>query len=660
MPAPATVPELLALVRQSQLADAPGLAEYLRRLETSRSLPPAPADLARLLVRDGFLTRFQAEQLLLGRSRSFLLGKYKILDRLGAGGGGSVYLCEHSQMQRKVAIKVLPPHLAKDRSALERFYREAEAIAALNHPNIVRAYDVDQCDGLHLLVLEYVDGASLQEIVQRRGPLPCSEAAVYLWQAALGLQHAHERGLVHRDIKPSNLLVTTAGQRIAASGDSTVSSTLTLNPAEGRQSTAVVKILDLGLARFFRDEDGSLTRDVDRAAIGTADYMAPEQAVDSHDVDIRADIYSLGCTFYYCLTGRPPFAGSAARKLLGHQFQTPASLRQLRREVPAALADLIGRMMAKRPQDRPPTPASVVAALDPSQAGSQRSTGISQPARASGRHSVVSRMGRLVVLARQRWRWTALAVVILLVGCLVLFAARRGHDELAEDRPPPRPAEPPPALDYGAGFAKTNDLRLNGTAKVPPGTTLLRLTDAGNQAGSAFSVRPLSIARFSTQFDFQLSKAQADGFAFVSQGAGPTALGTAGMGLGYAGIRPSIAVKFDLYNNEGEGTNSTGLFLNGAVPTIKGVPPSKGRNDLNGTGIDLHSGHVFSAVLDYDGSMLLVTITDQTTKAVAVQEYRVDIPREVGGKTSYVGFTGGTGGASAIQDILRWRFTPRE
>jgi len=119
-------------------------------------------------------------------------------------------------------------------------------------------------------------------------------------------------------------------------------------------------------------------------------------------------------------------------------------------------------------------------------------------------------------------------------------------------------------------------------------------------------------------------------------------------------------VKFDLYNNDGEGTNSTGLFLNGAAPTIKGVAPSKGRNDLNGTGIDLHSGHIFSAVLDYDGSLLRVTITDQATKAAAVQEYRVDIPKEVGGKTSYVGFTGGTGGASAIQDVLRWRFKPRE
>jgi tRNA A-37 threonylcarbamoyl transferase component Bud32 len=658
MPAPATVPELLALVRQSQLADAPGLADYLQRLETSRSLPPAPVDLARLLVRDGFLTRFQAEQLLLGRSRSFLLGKYKILDRLGAGGGGSVYLCEHSQMQRKVAVKVLPPNLAKDRSALERFYREAQAIAALNHPNIVRAYDVDQCDGLHLLVLEYVDGASLQEIVQRRGPLPFGEAADYLCQAALGLQHAHERGLVHRDIKPSNLLVTTAGQRPAASGDSTVSSTLTLSP-ERRQPTAVVKILDLGLARFFRDEDGSLTRDVDRAAIGTADYMAPEQAVDSHDVDIRADIYSLGCTFYYCLTGRPPFAGNAAQKLLGHQFRTPPPLRQLRPEVPVPLADLIGRMMAKRPQDRPATPASVVAALDPLSPASQRSGAARPPAGGLSRARL--RLRWLLLLARQRWRWTALAVVVLLMGCmLLLFVTRHPRDERAEDRPPQRPVDAP-ALDWSAGFATTNDLRLNGTAKIPPGTTVLRLTDAVNtQAGSAFSVRALPIARFSTQFDFQLTKAQADGFAFVIQGAGSTALGATGAGLGYAGIRPSSAVKFDLYNNEGEGGNSTGLFLNGAMPTVKGVPPSKGRNDLSGTGIDLHSGHVFTAALDYDGSLLLVTIADQTTKATAAQEYRVDIPKEMGAKTGYVGFTGATGGANAIQDILRWRFTPRE
>jgi serine/threonine protein kinase len=659
MPAPATVPQLLALVRQSQLADAPGLADYLRKLETSRSLPPAPADVARLLVRDGFLTRFQADQLLLGRARSFLLGKYKILDRLGAGGGGSVYLCEHSQMQRKVAVKVLPPQLAKDRSALERFYREAEAMAALNHPNIVRAYDVDQCDGLHLLVLEYVDGASLQEIVQKRGPLPFSEAADYLCQAALGLQHAHERGLVHRDIKPSNLLVTTAGPRAAASNDTTVSSSVTLTP-ERRQPTALVKILDLGLARFFRDEDGSLTRDVDRAAIGTADYMAPEQAVDSHDVDIRADIYSLGCTFYYCLTGRPPFAGTAAQKLLGHQFQKPPPLRQLRPEVPPVLADLIGRMMAKRPQDRPATPARVVAELDPLRRDSQRRTDIGQPSPAMRLSAFASRLGRLTTLACRHWRWTALAVGVLLLGFMVLFLVRPGREERVEERPAPPPPAPVPALDCSAGFAKTNDLRLNGAAKVPPGTTLLRLTDAGNQAGSVFSVRPLGITRFTTQFDFQLTKAQGDGFAFVIQGAGPTALGATGGALGYAGIRPSIAVKFDLYNNDGEGNNSTGLFLNGAMPSVKGVAPSKGRNDLNGTGIDLHSGHIFTTVLDYDGSLLRVTITDQTTKAAAVQEYAVDIPKEVGGKTGHVGFTGGTGGVSAIQDLLRWQFTPRE
>jgi hypothetical protein len=273
----------------------------------------------------------------------------------------------------------------------------------------------------------------------------------------------------------------------------------------------------------------------------------------------------------------------------------------------------------------------------------------------------VSRLRWLATLARQRWRWTALAVVVLLLGCmLLLFASRGRHEEKAEDRPAPRPADPPPALDWGAGFAKADDLRLNGSAKLPPGTTVLRLTDADNQAGSAFSVRRLSIAQFHTQFDFQLSKPQADGFTFVIQGVGPTALGGAGAGLGYGGIRPSIAVKFDLYNNQGEGINSTGLFLNGAAPTVGGVGPSKGRTDLSGTGIDLHSGHPFTTVVEYDGSLLRVTITDQTTKASALQEYRVDIPKELGGKTGHIGFTGGTGGLHAIQDVLRWRFTPRE
>src|SRR5437868_9731865 len=290
------------------------------------------------MVGDGLLTQFQAEQFLLGKWRRFTIGKYKVLEKLGAGGMGSVYLCEHKLMRRRVAVKVLPTAKAEDASSLERFYREARAVAAMDHPNIVRAYDIDQDDKLHFLVMEHVDGASLQEIIKRSGPMDVLRACHYVRQSALGLQHAHEAaGLVHRDIKPGNILVDRNG---------------------------VVKVLDMGLARFFHDEDDLLTQKYDENVLGTADYLAPEQALDSHGVDIRADIYSLGATFYYCLTGKTPFSdGTVAQKLIWHQTRQPKPLRSLRQDVPEGLVAVIAKMMAKEPNDRYQQPIEVAEAL---------------------------------------------------------------------------------------------------------------------------------------------------------------------------------------------------------------------------------------------------------------------------------------------------------
>src|SRR5215470_13853420 len=298
------------------------------------SLPPDPPGLAFQLVRDGLITHFQAEQFLQGKWRRFTIGKYKVLERLGTGGMGSVYLCEHMLMKRRVAVKVLPAAKAEDSSSLERFYREARAVAALDHPNIVRAYDIDKDENLHFLVMEHVDGSSLQEIIKKVGPIDVLRAAHYIRQAALGLQHAHETaGIVHRDIKPGNILVDRNG---------------------------IVKVLDMGLARFFNDKDDILTKKYDENVLGTADYLAPEQALDSHGVDIRADIYSLGATFYFCLTGRTPFnEGTVAQKLIWHQTRQPKSIRQMRPGVPDGLAALIERMMSKDPAQRPQTPQEV-------------------------------------------------------------------------------------------------------------------------------------------------------------------------------------------------------------------------------------------------------------------------------------------------------------
>lgn len=340
MPAPTTPDEFFELVKRSRLVDEARLLAHAQKLHESNEWHTDVARLAGYYIRDGILTKFQAEQFLQGKWKRFELGKYRVLERLGAGGMGQVYLCEHKVMRRRVAVKVLPVNKADDRSALERFHREARVVAALDHPNIVRAYDIDEDGQLHFLVMEYVDGSSLQDIVKHHGPMDPLRASHYIAQAAIGLQHAHEvAGIVHRDIKPGNLLLDRSG---------------------------VLKILDMGLARFFHDEEDQITRNHDESVLGTADYLAPEQAIDSHTVDIRADIYSLGATFYFLLTGQPPFAhGTIAQKLIWHQNKEPQPIRSLRPEVPEPLVAVISKMMQKNPATRYQLPLEVAQALMP-------------------------------------------------------------------------------------------------------------------------------------------------------------------------------------------------------------------------------------------------------------------------------------------------------
>jgi serine/threonine protein kinase len=339
MPAPTIVPDFLDCVRKSAVVEPKSLDDYLARIGSD--LPDTPARMADALVAESLITRFQADQMLRGRWRNFILGgKYTILEPLGAGGMGTVYLCSHRIMRRPVAVKVLPAVQAEDPSAVERFQREAQAVAQLRHPNIVGAHDIDRDGKFHFLVMEYIDGVSLQELVKRRGPMDPERAAHYMHQAALGLQHAHEAGLVHRDIKPANLVV---------------------------DRTGVVKILDLGLARFFHDKKESVTQKYDgNAVLGTADYLAPEQAVDSHNVDIRCDIYSLGITFYFLLAGHSPFEnGSVAEKLIWHQVRQPKPIREIRPDVSEGLAEVLRKMIAKEPAQRYQTPAELAEALAP-------------------------------------------------------------------------------------------------------------------------------------------------------------------------------------------------------------------------------------------------------------------------------------------------------
>jgi serine/threonine protein kinase len=257
-----------------------------------------------------------------------VLGEYQLLEKLGQGGMGAVYKARHTKLQRMVALKLLPPRTADDRHAAGRFDYEMAALGRLKHPNIVQAFDARDVAGTRLLAMELIEGLDLSQLVHRCGPLPIADCCELIRQAALGLQCAHECGLVHRDVKPSNLMLATSGE---------------------------VKILDLGLARL---PDELLSDELTAVghAMGSADYMSPEQASNSHGVDCRADIYSLGCTLYKLLSGRAPFSGpeyqSNLEKLIAHREKPVPPIASLRCDVPDGLMAMLDRMLAKSPEDR--------------------------------------------------------------------------------------------------------------------------------------------------------------------------------------------------------------------------------------------------------------------------------------------------------------------
>jgi serine/threonine-protein kinase len=323
-----TADKVFELIEKSRLVDPDAFAAHREMLaaKSDPALLEDPIAVCKSFEDAGLLTRWQSEKILQGKYKGFFLGKHKLLGHIGSGGMSSVYLGEHLVLKHRRAVKVLPKSKLGRNSYLERFQREAKAIASLSHPNIVRAYDIDHEKDTHYIVMEYIEGVDLQILVKKHGPLPYALVADYIAQAAHGLQHAHDHGLIHRDVKPANFLINTDG---------------------------VIKVLDLGLALFENQDDASLTMEYNDKVLGTADYLAPEQALNSHTVDNRADIYGLGCTMYFLLTGHPPFPdGSISSRIIKHQNTMPADIRIDRPDCPGELDGICVKMMQKDPKFR--------------------------------------------------------------------------------------------------------------------------------------------------------------------------------------------------------------------------------------------------------------------------------------------------------------------
>jgi serine/threonine-protein kinase len=358
----AAVVDLIASLRESKLLNA----QQLEAVAALQGRFGDPRDLARHLIQTGWLTPYQMNQLFQGKGADLILGQYVILERLGEGGMGQVFKARHQRLDRIVALKVIRKEKLDNPKAVKRFQREMRAAAQLVHPNIVLAFDADQAGHTHFFSMEYIDGVDLNRMVKESGPLPVAQACDYIRQAALGLQHAFECGLVHRDIKPANLLVEGLG-RGADSRTASDSTSDDLNPRRLPQFGRV-KILDMGLARVADSEENNevvsrLTQE--GTVMGTPDFIAPEQAMNSSNADIRADLYSLGCSFHYLLAGRVPFpGGTLMEKLIRHRNDPPEALEKLRPDVPPPVVAVVRRLLAKKPEERFQTPVQVVAAID--------------------------------------------------------------------------------------------------------------------------------------------------------------------------------------------------------------------------------------------------------------------------------------------------------
>jgi WD40 repeat protein/tRNA A-37 threonylcarbamoyl transferase component Bud32 len=399
--------------------------------------------------------------------------RYGVVAAIGTGGMGTVYRALHRVMDRPVALKVIRADLLGNEALVERFRREVKAAARLaSHPNIVVAYDAEQAGATHMLVMEFVEGTDLARLVEGRGPLPVGEACEYARQAALGLQHAFEDGMVHRDIKPQNLMRTTRGQ---------------------------IKVLDFGLARFASEVNSRAGVTAPGMMLGSADYIAPEQIDDPHAADIRADIYSLGCTLYFLLAGHPPFPEpSLMQKLLGHGERVPRLLGEVRPGIPPELAQVVARMMAKDPAERFQTPDDVALALSPfadPRAARAAAIECDKPgtvdapdpwARDSsfGQPMAVPQSAKAVTRAHSRRRWRRLAAMLALamlpvcagVLAVAVYRIRTNTGELIIETNDPNIAV---TVTQGGNLVTIVDQKTDHHVELRAGRYELRLADGG-------------------------------------------------------------------------------------------------------------------------------------------------------------------------------------
>jgi serine/threonine protein kinase len=328
----ASVEDFLKTILQSGLLDRSQLQEALRDVpQSQRDDPRAVAD---HLIRKGKLSRYQARKLLRGSGKGLLLGHYQVLAPIGRGGMSTVYLARDERNGELAALKVLPPNRWRNEERLlARFQREMEISRRVAHPHLAWTQESGFCMGVYYIAMEFIPGKNLSRTVAENGPLQVPRAARLMAEVASGLEHAHNQGLIHRDLKPSNIMITPNDH---------------------------AKVLDLGLALMQGEEAELSVIGGPRYIVGTMDYIAPEQTADAAAVDVRADIYSLGCTLYFALSGKLPFPGGSGRdKMRRHRTEPPMPLSQVAPDVPAGFVELVERMMAKDPAQRPSSAAAV-------------------------------------------------------------------------------------------------------------------------------------------------------------------------------------------------------------------------------------------------------------------------------------------------------------